>query len=173
MLPSDRPLHVLIDYFLGLGSNLGEREAQLAHALERLGQLGVVLARSALITTAPMYVLDQPDFLNMVALFRTDLRPLDLLHATQAIEQAAGRDRSPAAQRFGPRPLDIDLLLAYQPAGSYAPAQALFIQQPELVIPHPFMAERAFVLGPLRELAPDLVLPGLGVTVAELARRAP
>ncbi len=103
----------------------------------------------------------QPDFLNAVATGRTVLPPLDLLRLLRRLEAAAGRLRSGAPN--GPRPLDLDLLL-------YGDRR---IDLPELVVPHPRLGERRFVLAPLADLLPDLVVPGTGRTVASLLAMAP
>ena len=139
--------------YLSLGSNLGDREANIRTALDLLAA-GVRLIRvSSLHETAPIGVTDQKDFVNAVALIETDLDPKSLLDAIKGIEQTMGRVRN---FHWGPRVIDIDILL-YDNA---------VINTPELTIPHPRMMERAFVLIPLAEIAPDLELPG-GVKVSE------
>jgi 2-amino-4-hydroxy-6-hydroxymethyldihydropteridine diphosphokinase len=148
---------------LGLGGNLGSRseiETALGLALERLresiGELRVAsLYRGAAVSDIP-----QPDFLNTVAVGTTTLAPEAVLAVAKALELRAGRRPGP---RFGPRPLDVDLLLF----GS------LTAHGPELTLPHPRLAERRFVLAPLAEIAPDLPIPSLGSTPAELLRRLP
>jgi 2-amino-4-hydroxy-6-hydroxymethyldihydropteridine diphosphokinase len=148
---------------LGLGGNLGrpgEIEAALRQALEQLreslGELRVAsLYRGPAVSTLP-----QPPFLNTAAVGSTALPPEALLAIAKALELAAGRRPGP---RLGPRPLDIDLLL-YGDRRSPAP---------ELTLPHPRLAERRFVLAPLAEIAPDLPIPGLGASPAELLRRLP
>jgi 2-amino-4-hydroxy-6-hydroxymethyldihydropteridine diphosphokinase len=129
--------------YLGLGSNLGDRAAQLRAALAALDRLPGTRVRrvSALYESAPWGVTGQPAFLNAVAEVNTGLAPHDLLHAVKAIEREAGREAGP---RWGPRPLDIDLLL-------YDDQQ---VDSPDLVIPHPRLAERRFVLAPLCDLLP-------------------
>ena len=143
--------------YLSLGSNLGARAENLLTALRRLGSLaGVRIERlSSLYDTTPVGVTEQPRFLNMVAELRVQLPARELLAACQRIERELGRDRQ---QRWGPRTLDLDLLL-------YGKARS---DDPQLVLPHPRMTERQFVLVPLTEIAPDLVLPD-GRTVAEAA----
>lgn len=134
--------------FLGLGSNLGERESHIREALCRLDEhQGIRVERvSSLYETAPVGYTDQPDFLNAVAEVRTELGPRDLLETVLGIEKEMGRTRN---LRWGPRVIDIDLLLFGDSA----------IDAPDLVIPHPRMADRAFAMAPLAEIAPDLMLP--------------
>jgi 2-amino-4-hydroxy-6-hydroxymethyldihydropteridine diphosphokinase len=129
--------------YLGLGSNLGERAAHLEDAISRLNELGRVVARSNMLETAPWGYADQPDFLNMVVGLETDLSPRDLLAAVKRIERDMGRTPT---FRNGPRVVDIDILL-------YGDRR---VDEPGLVIPHPRMGERAFVLEPLAEIAPEL-----------------
>ena len=134
--------------FLGFGSNQGDREANIREALNRLAQHpDIRLQRvSSLYECEPLGVTDQPDFINAAALIETPLDPLDLLRAVLGIENEMGRVRN---FRWGPRVIDIDILL-YDHA---------VIDTPELSVPHPRMMERAFVMAPLAEIAPDLVLP--------------
>jgi 2-amino-4-hydroxy-6-hydroxymethyldihydropteridine diphosphokinase len=153
---------------IALGSNLPSRfgppEANLREALARLGQLGAVMAVSSFYATDPVGYLDQPKFVNAAALLETDLGPLDLLHALLSIEQAMGRDRLHAPPK-GPRVIDLDLLLYINSSSS------LVLDDPELILPHPAMHERRFVLQPLAEIAPNLLHPTTGLTVAELLAR--
>lgn len=130
--------------YLGLGSNLGDREAYLRFALELLRKLeGTMLrATSRLYCSKPWGKLDQPDFANMVAEIETSLEPERLLAGCKRIEQEAGRT---AGERWGPRVLDIDILL-------YNCDRVI---QPDLVVPHPRMLERRFVIEPLVELHPS------------------
>ena len=129
--------------FIGVGANLGDRWATIRGALAALAQtLGILMVESSSVyETAPVGVLDQPKFLNLVAGIETTLTPEQLLMVLHALEDAAGRKRA-CEIRWGPRVLDLDLLLyeGEERAG------------PELVLPHPRMWERAFVLVPLREL---------------------
>ncbi len=147
--------------YVGLGSNLGDREATLRAALAELAATpGVeVVAVSTLVDTEPVGYLDQPRFLNGVAVLETDLPARALLDLLLALEARFGRDRA-AAPAQGPRTLDLDLLL-------YGDA---VIDEEGLRIPHPRLHERAFVLGPLREVAPGLEVPGMGSVEAILAR---
>ncbi|MDR5675988.1 MAG: 2-amino-4-hydroxy-6-hydroxymethyldihydropteridine diphosphokinase [Armatimonadota bacterium] len=133
--------------FLSLGSNLGEREANLLAALRLLDAEGVRLVRqSSWYETEPVGFTEQPPFLNLVVEVRTALDPLGLLRCAQRVEAALGRVRE---VRWGPRTVDVDLVLYGQRV----------VRTPELIVPHPRMRERAFVLVPLCEIAPDLVLP--------------
>jgi len=142
--------------YLGLGSNLGDRQANLADAVRRLTSERVSVKRTSSIwETAPRDVLDQPWFLNQVVEVETDLFPRQLFQHLQCIEREMGRvKRTPK----GPRLIDLDILL-------YGNA---VVKSPELEIPHPRMTERRFVLAPLAELAPDLRHPVLKRTMREL-----
>jgi dihydroneopterin aldolase/2-amino-4-hydroxy-6-hydroxymethyldihydropteridine diphosphokinase len=134
--------------FLGLGSNMGDRVRLLEQALGALQASGrvQVVRRSALYETAPVGRTDQPSFLNMVAQVETDLPPEDLLALALEVERTLGRVRG---ERWGPRPIDIDILL-------YGDA---VVDTPSLVIPHPEITRRRFVLEPLLEIAPHATLP--------------
>ena len=156
--------------YVALGANIGEPVRHLRAAVVDLDTLPgtTVVARSSLYRSAPVGLLDQPDFINAVVSVDTTLAPLDLLYALLAIEARHGRVRSvPNA----PRTLDLDLLLHGDTT----------MTSPELTLPHPRMHERAFVLLPLVEIAPDVVLPGLGpahgflpaVASQEIARSEP
>jgi 2-amino-4-hydroxy-6-hydroxymethyldihydropteridine diphosphokinase len=142
--------------FVGLGSNLDDREAALRGALELLGE--DVVAVSSFRETDPVGYLDQPPFLNAAAALETGLAPRALLERLLEVERELGRTRD--GPRFGPRTLDLDLLLY----------EDRVIDEPGLVVPHPRMAERRFVLEPLAELDPDLVVPGQGRVSDLLAR---
>lgn len=148
--------------YIGLGSNLGDRAGQLREALARVGALeGVeVVARSALFETAPMYLEDQPEFLNAVAKLRVAGGLERLLTSLMEIEAQLKRHRE---LKNGPRTVDLDILLA----------GTLILQTPTLSLPHPLMHERAFVLAPLVQLAPALMHPTLGLTMAQLFERCP
>lgn len=146
--------------YIGLGSNLCDPWAQVTSALEALAALpGCRLAAvSALYRTAPVGPIDQPDYVNAVAALDTALEPSALLAELQALERRHGRARD--GRRWGPRTLDLDILL-------YAD---LRLDIPGLTIPHPEMANRAFVLVPLAEIAaPGLAIPGRGDLAALLA----
>jgi len=142
-----------VQAFVGLGANLGDPRRQVLQALQSLDRLPNtrLVARSSLYRTAPVDATG-PDYVNAVAALETALPPLALLRALQAIEQLHGRERSTAN---APRTLDLDLLL-------YGGRR---IDEPELRVPHPRLHQRAFVLRPLLELAPDLEAPGLGPIV--------
>jgi 2-amino-4-hydroxy-6-hydroxymethyldihydropteridine diphosphokinase len=133
--------------FVGLGSNLGDRERNLREAVERLRKIGVVRL-STLRDTDPVGVADQPNFLNAVAELSSELPARELLDRLLEIERELGRDRAKEG-RWGPRTIDLDLLLYGDEV----------IDEPGLTLPHPRLAERRFVLEPLHELAPELVLP--------------
>lgn len=149
-------LKALKQAFLSLGSNLGDREAHLLEALDRLEAAGVhILRRSSIYETEPQDLPHQPWFLNMVVEVETELFPRLLLARAQAIELGMGRRREVSK---GPRPVDIDILLF----GNF------IIGTRELEVPHPRMSERRFVLEPLAELAPDLRQPATGKTVREM-----
>ena len=141
--------------FIGLGANLGDRGQALAQAVQAMAQLPgtQVVAVSSLYVSAPVDS-SGPDYLNAVAALQTTLAPLDVLHALQAIELAAGRERP---YRNAPRTLDLDVLL-------YGDQQ---LDTAELTVPHPRLGERAFVLLPLAELAPQKVSAAQLAAVAD------
>ncbi|HOX70381.1 MAG: 2-amino-4-hydroxy-6-hydroxymethyldihydropteridine diphosphokinase [Dokdonella sp.] len=146
--------------YVGLGSNLDEPLQQVREALASLAGLArtQLRASSSFYVCTPWGMADQPDFINAVARIGTSLDPQDLLAGLLAIEQQAGRVRN--AERWGPRRIDLDLLL-------YGDQQ---IAMEGLQVPHPRIAERAFVLLPLAELDPLIVLPGQG-RIADLLQR--
>ncbi|WP_217588294.1 2-amino-4-hydroxy-6-hydroxymethyldihydropteridine diphosphokinase [Lentibacillus saliphilus] len=143
--------------FIALGTNIEPRYEHLQEALRLLDHHNdiSVEARSPIYETEPVGYTDQAHFLNMVVRIETSLEPLELLTACQGIEQQLGRKRS---IRFGPRTIDLDIIM-YQDA---------IIQTDVLTVPHPRMHERAFVLVPLKQLAPDVSVPGLDKTVKNL-----
>lgn len=147
--------------YIAMGSNVdspaGSPEATLAAAAERIRILGRLLCRSSLYSTEPVGFADQPRFVNAAVALETDLGPHELLACLLRIEREFGRDRS-SGVRNGPRSLDLDLLLFGD----------LVVHEAELDIPHPRLAERAFVLVPLNEIAPDLVVVAQGKSVKEL-----
>jgi 2-amino-4-hydroxy-6-hydroxymethyldihydropteridine diphosphokinase len=144
--------------YIGMGANLaswaGAPEATLAAAALRLESLGRVTRRSSLYSTAPVGFAAQPRFANTVVALETELGPHELLDGLLAMEKEFGRDRT-AGVVNGPRTLDLDILLLGD----------LEISEDGLEIPHPRLAERAFVLAPLNEIAPHVVVPGSGRTV--------
>lgn len=146
---------------IGLGSNLGDRAANLQFGFARLEELLSGVRRSPVYMTVPRYHAEQPRFLNACVVGWTRLGADELLRALQDLERAAGRRWS--GERYGPRVLDLDLLLYGNEV----------LHTPDLVVPHPRMHERGFVLIPLREIAPDWRVPAVegqpGTTVAELA----
>ena len=144
--------------YLGLGSNLGDREANLCYALELLGKSIALEKTSSLYDTEPWGYENQPRFLNCVCVGRTSLKPQALLTAVKDVERALGR--VPTFSN-GPRLIDVDILFYGQQV----------IEQPGLEIPHPRMAERAFVLVPLGEIASAFLHPVLNLTVSELLWR--
>lgn len=140
-----------VDAFIGLGGNLGDAVETVRAAIHALGELPDTqrIAASSLYRTAPVGYLDQPDFINAVVWLRTALPAHVLLQAIQSLELAAGRERS---FQDAPRTLDLDVLL-------YGQQQ---MDTPDLSVPHPRMHQRGFVLIPLAEIAPDLLIPGQG-----------
>ncbi len=148
--------------YIGLGSNLAEPITQLEEAVDHIKHLEHVEISncSSLYASTPMGPQDQPDYVNAVVEISTSLEPIALLKALQAIEQQHGRVRK--AQRWGPRTLDLDILLYGQ----------LRIDQVELVVPHYGMKQREFVLYPLFEIAPELVLP-CGESLQSLLQNVP
>lgn len=148
----------LPEVYLGLGSNLGNREANLRLALRWLEPLVRIEAVSSLYETAPVGT-GGPPFYNAVVRAVTGLTPRALLRHAKNVEWDIGRR---PAQRWAPRPIDIDLLVFGDET----------VNDPDLVIPHPRLAERAFVLAPLADLAPGLTPPGADAPIAELLARA-
>ncbi len=134
---------------LGLGSNVGDRRRNLQAAVDALPRHGVrVLASSSVYETEPVGGPPQPDFLNAVVVLETALPARDLLRLAKSLEEAAGREPPEAGNRWGPRPLDIDILMVGDER----------ITEPDLVVPHPRIHQRAFVLAPLADVAPELVV---------------
>lgn len=143
--------------YVGIGSNLAEPRQQVELALAKLEALPQtsLLARSSLYRSAPLGPVEQPDFINAVAALATDLDVTELFRQLQAIEDRLGRVRG---ERWGPRVVDLDLLVFAD----------VLIATADLTVPHPGIADRNFVLLPLQEIAPDLIIPGLG-RVADIA----
>jgi 2-amino-4-hydroxy-6-hydroxymethyldihydropteridine diphosphokinase len=139
--------------YVGLGANVGDREAQIREAAVLIGAGRL----SSLIETEPWGIVDQPPFLNAAAEVETQLPARVFLERLLAVERRLGRMRT--GKRWGPRTIDLDLLLYGWET----------IDEPGLVVPHPFLLERAFVLEPLCELAPGLEIPGNGTVREALA----
>ena len=146
--------------YLSLGSNLGDREANLREAVRRLRDFSEVVAISSFYETEPVEFTNQPWFLNIAVGLQTDLMPRQLLTAVLKIERDMGRRR---LQPKGPRSIDIDILLF----------GATVVEDPKLVIPHPAMHERNFVLKPLAEIAPGAKHPVLKKSIKELLEDLP
>ncbi len=142
--------------YIGIGSNIGNREGNCRSAISLLVDNGIVVLRSSsIIETEPWGVPDQPKFLNMAIKVRTELGPPELLLLLKNSETVLGRTPGP---RWGPRPIDLDILFY----------EDLIMKTGELELPHPGIASRDFVLKPLAEIAPDLVHPVLGKSINEL-----
>lgn len=150
--------------YLSLGSNVGDRAAQLREAQARLGAVGRVFAVSSFYETEPVEFTDQPWFLNCALALETSKTPQQLMSAILRIEEEMGRRR---VQKKGPRSIDIDILLFDDVIMNNA------ITAPELTIPHPAMHQRRFVLEPLAEIAPELLHPVFKKTVRELRDALP
>jgi len=148
----------VVKAYLGLGSNLGDREATLRSARQALERTFPGARFSSLYETEPLVVTDQPWFLNQVAEIDTELPPMGLLEYARELEGLHGRLRTVPK---GPRTLDVDILLYGE----------LVHREPVLELPHPGILHRKFVLVPLAELAGDRVLPGLGLTVRDALKK--
>jgi len=146
----------VVEVTIALGSNLGDREENLRRALADVGRETKVVDVSSVYETEPMYYDDQGPFLNCVIAVETDLKPTALLAALKAIEKKMGRD--PSGPRYGPRVIDLDILFYGDEV----------LSEPSLEVPHPRVAERAFVLVPLNEIRPGLVHPASKKTVADM-----
>ena len=147
-----------VSVYLGLGSNLGDREANLRRALQDLTPSITLVKSSSIYETEPWGYKEQPQFLNCACNVLTQLSPQELIDAIKKVERAIGRQPT---FPYGPRIIDVDILLYGD----------LLIDEESLVVPHPRLSQRAFVLIPLVELSPDLVHPRLGLTLSELLER--
>jgi 2-amino-4-hydroxy-6-hydroxymethyldihydropteridine diphosphokinase len=143
-----------MEYAIGIGANLGDPRLTVRDAIGRLGAEGTLVAVSSLYKTRPWGVEDQPDFVNAAVRLRSDRDPLSLLRRLKALEVEMGRG---PGLRWGPRVLDLDILLA----------EDTVLATESLTVPHPRIAERAFVLVPLAEIAPELVTPAQLAQVAD------
>ena len=149
-----------VEAYLGLGSNLGDREHNLERAVSLLERVAAPVVVSSVYETRPWGYVDQPDFLNLACRVETALSPEALLGAVQAVEVLIGREPT---FRYGPRIIDVDILLYGD----------LIINVDGLRVPHPSLFERAFALAPLAEIAPELVHPELGASIQMLLDRLP
>ncbi len=141
--------------FISLGSNLDDRNNYLEKARSFLSDFGEIKKESTIIETPAWGKKDQPDFLNQVILIETELSPQELLEECLKIEDKLGRERK---EKWGPRTIDLDILFYDE----------LILNKENLIIPHPYITEREFVLKPLNEIAPDFVHPVLGLTTKEM-----
>jgi 2-amino-4-hydroxy-6-hydroxymethyldihydropteridine diphosphokinase len=144
--PSDSPPRRA---YLGLGSNVGDRAARLQVAVDELAaRAGRIVAISPVYETEPVGGPPQPDYLNAVVAVETALSPRELLRVAKELEAEAGREPPDPDGRWGPRPLDVDILMV----------GAERVDEPDLVVPHPRIHQRAFVLAPLADIAPEMVV---------------
>lgn len=148
----------MVTAYLGLGANLGDREANIDKSLVELARQGdcKLIKTSSLYETDPVGISEQPDFLNAVAEIETEMTPKELLAAIKEVERRLGRERT---VKWGPRIIDIDVLLYGDQC----------LSEDNLEIPHPEMNKRAFVLTPLEEIAPLVKHPKLGLTVRQMS----
>lgn len=151
-----------VTVYLGLGTNLGDRQSNLTAALRLLDNSPHLRVSqcSSIYETAPWGFTDQPSFLNCVLSAESTMEPVPLLELVQGVERQVGREQT---FRYGPRVIDIDILLFGD--------QMVTVLEPDLQIPHARIAERAFVLVPLAEIAPDVVHPALNTSVTDLCRQ--
>jgi 2-amino-4-hydroxy-6-hydroxymethyldihydropteridine diphosphokinase len=150
-----------VRFWIGLGSNLGDRLATLRSAAAAVGTHGVILARSRVFASSPVGGPPQPPFLNASLLLECDLEPRQLLAALQQIEVDFGRAREQETVRWGPRTLDLDILMMGQRGEGC-------LSLPELEVPHPRLHERAFALAPLLDIDKNLLHPKLARTLLSL-----
>ncbi len=145
--------------FLGLGTNLGDRQRNLNNAIERINnRIGTVVSQSDFIVTEPVGFISKNSFLNAAVKVKTEMSPTELLQTTQQIERDLGRSHKSVNGVYSDRIIDIDILV-YDDVTVYSDY---------LTLPHPRMKERRFVLEPLCMIAPDLIIPGETQTIAEL-----
>lgn len=145
--------------YLGLGTNLGDKEANLHAAVQKINErVGKVISLSAFYVTAPWGFSSENSFLNAACCIESELPPLEILKETQAIERELGRMKKSMGGNYSDRLIDIDILLYGD----------LILHTPELELPHPLMTERRFVMEPLIEIAPDVVHPVLGRKLKEI-----
>lgn len=148
----------MAEVYLGLGTNLGDKEANLRAAVERIKRIGEVTSLSAFYVTAPWGFSSENSFLNAACCVETTLSPYEVLEETQTIERELGRIAKSILGVYNDRLIDIDLLLY----------ENIILDSTRLVLPHPLMVERRFVLEPLAEIAPDKVHPVLGKAIKNL-----
>jgi len=141
--------------YIGIGSNIGDRETACLKAIDLLAQAGSVIAVSSLYYTEPVGYKEQEDFINAVAAVATDRSPEELLALCHAIEDTLGRTRT---MRWGPRTIDLDILLYGDQV----------VNKPDLIVPHPSIGSRKFVLVPLAEIAPGMVHPVIQKTASQM-----
>ena len=146
-----------------LGSNSGNRQNILSEAIQMLSSAGKITHQSALYETEPWGFTSNENFLNQVVVFETELSPQEFLNHCLAIEKRLGRVRYEGGPRYSSRPIDIDILFC----------DSRIVDSPELIVPHPRMAERRFVLAPLAEIMPDFVHPVFRKTITELLFSCP
>jgi 2-amino-4-hydroxy-6-hydroxymethyldihydropteridine diphosphokinase len=143
--------------YLGLGSNLGDRRSNLEESIKQISEFAVIKKSSSIYETEPWGLKDQPKFLNQVILVETKLAPKELLSRLKTIEQIMGRKKTVL---YGPRLIDLDILFF----------DDLMMKTFNLIIPHPHITERAFVLVPLAEIAPDMIHLQYQQTITELLK---
>jgi 2-amino-4-hydroxy-6-hydroxymethyldihydropteridine diphosphokinase len=143
--------------YLGLGSNLGDRKSNLGESIKQISEFAIIKKMSSIYETEPWGLKDQPGFLNQVIFVETKLAPADLLSHLKTIEEKMGRKKTVL---YGPRLIDLDILFFND----------LLMKTPDLIIPHPHITERAFVLVPLAEIAPNMNHPHHHKTIKELLK---
>lgn len=149
----------MAEVYLGLGTNLGDKEANLRAAVRAINeQIGKVISLSSFYATAPWGFASEHTFLNAVACVETLLSPIEVLHRTQEIERRLGRTEKSEGGVYHDRIIDIDLLLYNK----------VIMHTPELILPHPLMTERDFVMKPLVEIAPEVVHPVFGKKLRDI-----